>query len=40
MPTNIVIDDPSPDNLSIGMPVEVLFEDITDEISLPKFKPV
>lgn len=39
MPSNIVIDDPSPDNLSIGMPVEVVFEDITDEISLPKFKP-
>jgi uncharacterized OB-fold protein len=26
--------------LQIGMPLEVIFEDITDEISLPKFKPV
>ena len=40
MPTNIVIDDPSPDNVSIGMPVEVVFDDVTDEISLPKFRPV
>ena len=40
MPTNIVIEDPSPDNLQIGMDLEVVFEDITDEIALPKFKPV
>ena len=40
MPTNIVIEDPRPDNLQIGMDLEVVFEDITDEIALPKFKPV
>lgn len=28
-----------PDNIKIGMPVEVTFERITDEITLPKFKP-
>ena len=39
MPTNIVIDDPTPENLHIGMPLEVVFEDITEDISLPKFKP-
>ena len=39
MPTNIVIDDPTPENLVIGMPLEVVFEDVTDDISLPKFKP-
>ena len=39
MPTNIVIDDPTPEKLVIGMPLEVVFEDVTDEISLPKFKP-
>ena len=39
MPTNIVIDDPTPENVSIGMAVEVVFDDVTDEISLPKFKP-
>ena len=40
MPTNIVMDDPTPEKLQIGMPLEVVFEDITDEIALPKFKPV
>ena len=40
MPTNIVgIDDPTPEKLSIGMPLQVTFEDITDTISLPKFRP-
>jgi len=27
------------EDLKIGMPVEVVFEDITDEFTLPKFKP-
>ena len=27
------------DDIKIGMPVEVQFEDITDEFALPKFKP-
>lgn len=40
MPTNIVIDDPSPENLIIGMPLEVVFDNVTDDIALPKFKPV
>ena len=39
MPTNIVMDDPTPEKLQIGMALEVVFEDITDDISLPKFKP-
>jgi len=38
-PTNIVIDDPTPDNLQIDMALEVTFDDITDTIALPKFKP-
>ncbi|MEK7354699.1 MAG: Zn-ribbon domain-containing OB-fold protein [Chloroflexota bacterium] len=29
-----------PEDVKIGMPVEVVFEDITEEFSLPKFKPV
>jgi hypothetical protein len=33
-----VVDCPNAE-LRIGMPLEVTFEDITDEISLPKFKP-
>lgn len=28
-----------PGNVSVGMPVEVTFVDITEEISLPKFRP-
>ena len=40
MPTNIVgIDDPTPDKLEVGMPLEVTFEDITATIALPKFRP-
>jgi uncharacterized OB-fold protein len=35
--TNIV--DCAPDAVRIGMPVEVVFEDATPEIALPKFKP-
>ena len=38
-PTNIVIDDPTPENLQIDMALEVIFDDITDTIPLPKFKP-
>lgn len=39
MATNIVMDDPTPEKLQIGMNLEVVFEDITDTIALPKFKP-
>lgn len=39
MPTSIVIDDPTPENLQIGMALEVIFEDISEKIALPKFKP-
>ena len=40
MPTNIIgVDDPTPEKLPVGMALEVTFEDITDTITLPKFKP-
>ena len=39
MPTNLVEVEPDPANITIGMAVEVVFEDSTDEIALPKFKP-
>ena len=39
MATNIVMDDPTPEKLQIGMALEVTFEHITDAIALPKFKP-
>ena len=35
--TNIVGCDNA--DLQIGMPVKVTFEDVTDEVTLPKFKP-
>lgn len=40
MPTNIIMEDPTPEKLQVGMALEVVFEDITDELALPKFKPV
>jgi uncharacterized OB-fold protein len=39
MPTNLIGVEPDPAVIKVGMAVEVVFEDITDEISLPKFKP-
>ena len=38
VPTNIV--GCPPDTVRIGLPVEVVFEDVTQEITLPKFRPV
>lgn len=37
MTTNIV--DCQPDEVKIGMPVEVTFEDVSPEVSLPMFRP-
>ena len=39
MATNIVMEEPTPEKLQVGMALEVVFEDITDTIALPKFKP-
>lgn len=33
------IKDCQPDDLRIGMPVEVVFEDLSQDVTLPKFKP-
>jgi uncharacterized OB-fold protein len=30
----------SPDKLKVGMPVEVWFDKVTDDVTLPKFKPI
>jgi hypothetical protein len=38
--TNIVGMELTPQNLPAGMPVEVVFEDVNETISLPKFRPV
>ncbi|MBI2305206.1 MAG: Zn-ribbon domain-containing OB-fold protein [Chloroflexi bacterium] len=37
--TNLVDVKPDPDQIKIGMAVEVVFEDVTPDISLPKFRP-
>ena len=39
MMSNIVGIENTPDNLVLDMPLEVVFEDATEEISIPKFKP-
>ncbi len=39
MMSNIIDVEPDPRSLRCDMPVEVVFEDITDEIALPKFRP-
>jgi len=38
MMTNIVINDPTPETLPIDAPVEVVFDDVTETITLPKFR--
>lgn len=39
MMTNIVDVEPDPEHVKIGMPVDLVYDDITDEVTLPKFKP-
>jgi uncharacterized OB-fold protein len=39
IPTNLVDVDPDPANVKIGMAVQVTFDDLNDDISLPKFRP-
>jgi uncharacterized OB-fold protein len=37
--TNLVDVQADPEHVRIGMPVEIVYEDVTDEITLPKFRP-
>jgi uncharacterized OB-fold protein len=37
--TNLVEVPPDPGRVYIGMPVELVYEDVTPEITLPKFRP-
>ncbi len=39
MPTNLVDVEPDPASIQVGMAVEVVFDDLDDKISLPKFRP-
>ena len=38
--TNLVNVKAEPDQLPADMPVEIVYDDVTDEITLPKFQPV
>ena len=39
MATNLVDVEPDPEKIKIGMPVEVVFDDVTENMTLPKFRP-
>jgi uncharacterized protein len=39
MMTNLIDVQPDPAHVKIGMPVEIVYDDVTDEITLPKFRP-
>ena len=39
IPTNLVDVELDPEHIKVGMPVEVAFADLTDEITLPVFRP-
>ena len=38
-PTNLININPDPETIKIGMPVEVVWDPITEDITLPKFQP-
>jgi uncharacterized OB-fold protein len=37
--SNLVGVEASPDAVKVGMPVEVVYDDVTEEVTLPKFRP-
>jgi uncharacterized OB-fold protein len=39
MMTNLVDVEPDPARLTVGMPLRVTFDDVTPEVTLPKFRP-
>ncbi|MGI8552407.1 MAG: Zn-ribbon domain-containing OB-fold protein [Dehalococcoidia bacterium] len=39
MATNLVGVEPDPAKLPVDMPIEIVFDDVTDTITLPKFRP-
>jgi uncharacterized OB-fold protein len=39
-PSNLVEVEPDPAKIKVGMPLEVIFDDVTDTVTLPKFRPV
>ena len=39
MMSNLIDVDPTPEAVRIGLPVEIVYDDVTDEVTLPKFRP-
>jgi len=39
MMSNLIDIEPNPEKVKIGMPVELVYDDVTEEITLPKFRP-
>ena len=39
MMSNLVDVTPDPQHVRVGLPVEVVYDDVTPEIALPKFRP-
>ncbi len=39
MMTNLVGIDPDPEIISCDMPVEIVYDDVTEEVTLPRFRP-
>lgn len=37
--SNLIGVDPTPEAVTVGMPVEIVYDDVTEEITLPKFRP-
>jgi uncharacterized OB-fold protein len=37
--SNLVGVDPTPEAVKVGMAVEIVYDDVTDEVTLPKFRP-
>jgi uncharacterized protein len=38
--TNLIGVPPDPAQIAVGMPVEVVYDDVTPEVTLPKFRPL
>ena len=39
MPSNLVECEPDPENIKVGMAVEVVFQALSDEVTIPYFRP-
>jgi uncharacterized OB-fold protein len=37
--SNLVDVDPTPEAVKVGLPVEIVYDDVTEQITLPKFRP-